>query len=133
MICPWVASRVGSLITASWIQSLLAWIITQMQNLPESVNSLPLSTRGALCIQVLVRPPWRQLSGKSMVSLVNSHANATRIGWHLWDLPLGCLQGGCAFKLWFDVVNSIKSLNERIFIELMTSDRTLKASIEGSK
>ena len=33
-----------------------------------------------------------------MVSLINSHANATRIGWHLWgftqDLPLGCLQCG---------------------------------------
>ena len=28
-----------------------------------------------------------------MVSQVNSHTNATRIGWHLWDLPLGCLQG----------------------------------------
>ena len=36
--------------------------------------------------------------GKSLVSLVNSHTNAARIGWHLWkltaDLPLGCLQGG---------------------------------------
>ena len=33
-----------------------------------------------------------------MVSSVNSHTNATRIGWHLWemteDLPLGYLQGG---------------------------------------
>ena len=37
--------------------------------------------------------------GKSMVSLVNSHAHATRIGWHLWEinlifalgLPPGCL------------------------------------------
>ena len=33
-----------------------------------------------------------------MVSLVNSHANTTRIGWHLWEidlnLPLGYLQGG---------------------------------------
>ena len=27
-------------------------------------------------------PPWRQPSGKSMVSLVNSHTHATRIGWH---------------------------------------------------
>ena len=37
-----------------------------------------------------------------MVSLVNSHTNATRIGWHLWeidlDLPLGYLQGGSLFR-----------------------------------
>ena len=31
-------------------------------------------------------PPWRQPRGKLMVSLVNSHANATRIGWHLWAI-----------------------------------------------
>ena len=30
--------------------------------------------------------------GKSMVSLVNSHTNATRIGWHLWEI-------GCRFAL----------------------------------
>ena len=29
-------------------------------------------------------PPGRQPRGKLMVSLVNSHTNATRIGWHLW-------------------------------------------------
>ena len=29
--------------------------------------------------------PWRQPRGKMMVSLVNSHTNATRIGWHLWE------------------------------------------------
>ena len=32
-----------------------------------------------------------------MVYIVNSHTNATRIGWHLWEidqeLPLGYLQG----------------------------------------
>jgi len=33
-------------------------------------------------------PPWRQPRGKWMVSLVNSHTNATRIGWHLWDFDL---------------------------------------------
>jgi len=26
--------------------------------------------------------------GKSMVSLVNSHTNATRIGWNLWEIDL---------------------------------------------
>ena len=31
-------------------------------------------------------PPWRQPRGKSMVSLVNSHTNATRIGWHMWAI-----------------------------------------------
>ena len=33
-------------------------------------------------------PPWRQPRGKSMVSSVNSHTNATRIGWHLWEIDL---------------------------------------------
>ena len=29
-----------------------------------------------------------QLRGKSIVSLVNSHTNATRIGWHQWEIDL---------------------------------------------
>ena len=33
-------------------------------------------------------PPWRQPRGKWMVSLVNSHTNATRIGRHLWEIDL---------------------------------------------
>ena len=35
-----------------------------------------------------VFPPWRQPRGKWMVSLVNFHTNATRIGWHLWEIDL---------------------------------------------
>ena len=34
---------------------------------------------------------WRR--GKSMVSLVNSHTNATRIGWHLWEIDLRFASG----------------------------------------
>ena len=34
------------------------------------------------------RPPWRQPRRKWMVSLVNSHTNTTRIGWHLWEIDL---------------------------------------------
>ena len=30
--------------------------------------------------------PWRQTRGKLMVSSANSHTNATRIGWHLWEI-----------------------------------------------
>ena len=33
-------------------------------------------------------PPWRQPRGKLVVSLVDSCTNATRIGWHLWELDL---------------------------------------------
>ena len=33
-------------------------------------------------------PPWRQPRGESMISLVNSHTNSTRIGWHLWEIDL---------------------------------------------
>jgi len=38
-------------------------------------------------------PPWRQPRGKSMVSSVNSHTNATRIGWHLWEIDLRFAHG----------------------------------------
>ena len=34
------------------------------------------------------QPPWRQPRGKSMVSSVNSHTNATRTGWHLLEIDL---------------------------------------------
>ena len=34
----------------------------------------------------VLHPPWRQPRGKLMVSLVNSHTNATRIGWHLLEI-----------------------------------------------
>ena len=33
-------------------------------------------------------PPWRQPRGKSMVSSVNSHTNATSRRWHLWEIDL---------------------------------------------
>jgi len=45
-------------------------------------------------------PPLRQPRGKWMVSVVNSHRNATRIGWHLWEIDLrfapGLPPGWCA-------------------------------------
>jgi len=31
-------------------------------------------------------PPWKQPRGKWMVSLVNSHTNATSKRWHLWEI-----------------------------------------------
>ena len=33
-------------------------------------------------------PPWRQPRGKLTVSLVNSNTNATKIGWHMWEIDL---------------------------------------------
>ena len=39
-------------------------------------------------IHVDETPPWRQPRRKWMVSLVNSHTNATSIGWHLWEIYL---------------------------------------------
>ena len=33
-------------------------------------------------------PPWRQLRGKLMISLINSNTNATGIGLHLWEIDL---------------------------------------------
>ena len=38
-------------------------------------------------------PPWWQPSGKLMLSLVNSHTNATRIGWHLWEIDFRFAHG----------------------------------------
>ena len=35
-----------------------------------------------------VQPPWRQPRGNWMVSWVNSHTNAIRIEWHLWEIDL---------------------------------------------
>ena len=35
-----------------------------------------------------LQPPRRQPMGKSIVSSVNSHTNATRIGCHLWEVDL---------------------------------------------
>ena len=32
--------------------------------------------------------PWRQLRGKLIVSFVHSHTNATRIGWHMWEIEI---------------------------------------------
>ena len=32
--------------------------------------------------------PWRQPVGNWMVSFVNSHTNATKIGWNLWETHL---------------------------------------------
>ena len=34
-------------------------------------------------------PPWRQPRGKWMISLVNSHTNATLKRWHMWEIDLG--------------------------------------------
>ena len=38
-------------------------------------------------------PPWRQPRGKSMASQVNCHTNATRIGWHLWQIDIRFASG----------------------------------------
>ena len=46
------------------------------------------ATCSAFASHRLAPPPWGQPRGKWMVSLVNSHTNATRIGWHLWEIDL---------------------------------------------
>ena len=45
---------------------------------------------GSVCAShsLPLHPPWRQLRGKLMVSLVNFHTHATRIGWHPWGIDL---------------------------------------------
>jgi len=59
------------------------------------MSEVPLYGGGGLappsppCARPSVRsPPWSQPWGKSIVSLVNSHTNASRIGWHLWEIDL---------------------------------------------
>jgi len=56
------------------ISSINILSLTPLRAARRSTRSSPLS------------PPWRQPRGKSMVSLVNYHTNATRIGWHLWEI-----------------------------------------------
>ena len=34
------------------------------------------------------KPPWRQPRGKTIVSLVNLHTNATSKRWNLWEIDL---------------------------------------------
>ena len=48
------------------------------------------STFGSLsrCTGMSSQPPWRQLRGKWMVSLVNSHSETTSNRWHLWEIDL---------------------------------------------
>ena len=47
------------------------------------------AAKGKAWRRVAVRPPpWSQPRGKTIVSFANSHTNATRIGWHLWEIDL---------------------------------------------
>ena len=90
-ICPWVASRVDS-------GPLIPGAGSVCFGLPNLVSPLALSRSkddgSVLHTQLEDRPtvnpseaepPWRQPRGKWMVSLVNSHANATSKRWHLWE------------------------------------------------
>ena len=54
----------------------------------ERAEDGPDGAPGDLHQEYHIGPPWRQPRGKSMVSLVNSHANGTRIGCHLWEIDL---------------------------------------------
>ena len=49
-----------------------------------TVQNAYIRTRFFSC--VAQAPPWRQPQGKWMIVSVNSHTNATRIGWHLWEI-----------------------------------------------
>ena len=50
------------------------------------------------------QPPWRQPRGKEMVSLANSHTNATSKRWHLWEIDsrvaLNSTPGRCIITLY---------------------------------
>ena len=41
---------------------------------------------GVIYFGTVCPPPWRQPRGNLLVCLVNSHTNATRMGWHLWEI-----------------------------------------------
>ena len=64
------------------------YVMTLLSNARKGRPILDVVTHGAAALQP---PPWRQPRGKSMVSLVNSHTTATRIGWHLWEIDLRSL------------------------------------------
>ena len=66
------------------------------------VSDVPTSKVSAPEVHLQTSLPWRQPKDKLMISLVNSYTNATRIGWHLWEidvrfgpgLPPGWRRGG---------------------------------------
>ena len=52
---------------------------------PEAARTVARIVAGRL---VSPHPPWRHPRGKWMVSLVDSHTNATSQRWHLWEIDL---------------------------------------------
>jgi len=87
-IPPWGSSLAGR---AMFCQSNLVSAASAFSlDLPYCPEARPSRFRGAGCSLRLEKssPPWRQPRGKTMVSLVNSHANATRIRQHLWEIDL---------------------------------------------
>jgi hypothetical protein len=91
---------------------------------------------GAICPHVVSRaeadaghslpvcpsPPWRQPRGKSIVSWINSHKNATRIGLQLWEIDLRFAPGllaGAGHSL--PVCPSSALLIERLVIYCQTT------------
>jgi len=75
-------------------------------------------------------PPWRQPRGKWMVSLVNSHTNATSKRWHLWEIDLRCAP--TSTPGWVRVSNACICESQRGFTDyrercsLISSIRTFK-------
>jgi len=51
-------------------------------------DALPCNFMRRFAAQKNSTPPWRQPRGKWMVSLVNSHTNATSKRWHLLEIDL---------------------------------------------
>jgi len=58
-----------------------------------------------------ITPPRRQPRSKLIVSSVNSHTNATRIGWHTWEIDFRFAPG--LHPGWFmvDIIRAIWSLS----------------------
>ena len=61
------------------------WCLT----FPSMIQLCCLTTSYQRSMFPLRGPPWRQHRGQLMIYFVNSHANATRIGWHLLEIDSG--------------------------------------------
>ena len=59
-----------------------------------SIASFPTKARGRRATpEVCLFSTLKATQGQIDIVLVNSHTNATRIGWHLWEIGLGFAPG----------------------------------------
>jgi hypothetical protein len=126
----------------SWTQTARrAWHAAR----PARVHPQHTPTRTEMPVQPY--PPWRHPRGKYMVSLVNSHSNATSRRWHLLEIdlrfaprlpPWWCRQpvgtsGCCSGSAHAGTARTHHQERDTLHSTYDVGPRGLRASREGSK